>query len=208
MRLQVRSLCLLALGLFALLLGPILCAEGGDGERTPWGVRLRWARTSASAPLGIDRRMITWKMTIGEVESLLGEKAYINRRGQSLWFVGGEESGNWYADLGGAAPRDYPTVLYFVDSKFYRYTVELPPFRFPEIERALRGASGEPTEASSSMVANRMGAEFDQETRTWDLGEVEIYLAKRGATVNAGILSVTHLPLAETVPEATATAPF
>lgn len=190
------------------LLAPLATAGDAEEVRAPWGVRLRWAGTSATAPLGIDRRMISWQMTLSEAELLLGEKAYADRSGEGLWIVGGEEDGNWYADFGGFSPRDYPTVLYFADGKFYRYTVDIPPARFDVVERSLRQSSGEPSSASSGSVKNAMGAQFDQETRTWGLGDVEIYLAKRGGRVDAGTLMVTYLPLAETVPQETATAPF
>jgi len=183
-------------------------AQAAPQGNAPRGVRVRWYDVINDAPVESDRQMIEWGATGREVEASLGEDHYADWKGEDAWVLGTAKYGGWWADFGDDAPRAYPTTLFFIDGKFFRYFVDVQPERFELVETTLTKALGAPDNRESSTVQNRMGAEYDQEIRIWEFEEVDVHLVKRAGKVTAGLLAVTYKPLAREVPEETAEAPF
>ena len=96
------------------------------------------------------------------------------------------------------------------DGQFYSYFVTFPASAFAATQNALVARLGKPSSDKPSIVENRMGAKFDQETLEWSTPHTHVKLTQRfPGDLTLGLLEVLYTPLEKNIPpEPTATAPF
>jgi hypothetical protein len=177
----------------------LLCIGTGQAAEEPRGLLLR-------------KGMVTWQMPLAQARPLVEENIRPNTM-QLLANQKKEEFGCkpqdkeitrcvWACcvDLGEPDIVHFATLSFYND-KFYAYSVNFNTNQYPRIGAALAARLGQPSreehENRSNLNVLQGGLNtYVVNTTRWDVGNVVILLADRGAGQFAGQLYATYLPLA------------
>jgi hypothetical protein len=156
--------------------------------------------------------MIVWQMPLAQAKPLVEEDIHPNTMqllaNQKKEGFGCQPQGKevtqcvWACcvDLGEPGIVHFST-LWFYDDKFYAYAVNFHTNQFQRIASALAVRLGPPSreeqENRSNLNVLQGGLNtYIVNTKRWDIGNVVLLLADRGAGPLAGQLYATYLPLA------------
>jgi hypothetical protein len=111
-------------------------------------------------------------------------------------------------DVSEVPPPYHYGCLHFNDDRFYGVVLDLPADKFEDAEKAILAGIGTPPRQTRSTVQNLFGAQFDQLDDFWQVGNVSIYLEKRGNKVDEGMFTMVYDPLAPKRHDQPPAAPF
>ena len=174
-------------------------------ENKPSGIRLRKAY-----PVTDERIMLTWGQSKADVEAAVAIPNAPIMSTFSCVVVQDVEVCSvpvWAPDFGDP-DMVFPFTVGFCGGKFCSYEVTFPASRFDFIYGALESALGKPSARDETPTQNRMGATFDQSVVRWQSETTLVLLSKRSDKIDTGKLTVLYGPLAATVKQRKAQAPF
>jgi hypothetical protein len=177
----------------------LLCAGISRAADEPHGLLLRKGMIAWQMPLAQARPLVEEDIRPNTMQLLANQK----REGFGCQPQGKEVARCIWAccvDLGEPGIVHFST-LWFYDDKFYAYAVNFNTNQFQRIAAALAVRFGPPSrqeqENRSNVNVLQGGINtYIVNTKRWDIGNVAILLADRGAGPFAGQLYATYLPLA------------
>lgn len=198
----------------ALLVIIMLCADTGQAAEEPRGLLLRKGMITWQVPLAQARPLVeanirpnTMRLLANQKPEGFGCDPQANGVTRCLWAC--------CVDLGEPDTVHFST-LWFYNDKFYAYAVNFTTNQFPRIAAALAARLGPPSREEQENRTNLNVLQgglnsYVVNTQRWDVGDVVVSLADRGAGPLAGQLYATYLPLARLAtppkPETQAPAP-